>query len=133
MINALADFHQSLLSEGPVPSTQPPTPEICKLLSNTFTVRVRIESPLKLSLRFKKKTNLKLFLGLRTTHEKGLQIDCVSIEMSVKVYVVRLCMHACQPTVGTNTPRSNGGAMNPCTKDFVRHWKRTSSLVFATV
>lgn len=57
-------------------------------------------------------TNLKRFLGSRTTHEKGLQIDRVSIEMSVvKVYVVRSCTHACQPTVGTNTPRSNGGAM----------------------
>lgn len=76
-----------------------------------------------------KKSNLKRLLGLRTTQEKGLQIDCVSIEMSVKVYVVRSCTHACQPTVGTNTPRSNGGAMNPCTKDLVRHWKRTSSFV----
>lgn len=75
------------------------------------------------------KYNLNRFLGLRTTREKGLQIDCVSIEMSVKVHVVRSCTHACQTTVGTNTPRSNGGAMNPCTKDLVRHWKRTSSLV----
>lgn len=56
-------------------------------------------------------SNLKRFLGLRTNYEKVLQIDHVSIEMSVKVYVVRSCTHACQPTVGTNTLRSNGGAM----------------------